>query len=44
MQTYLVTVSERKQCKDNIKENKKTSRSTTEQPNKTLERDQIRLN
>ena len=38
--TYLVTASERPQCKDNIKENKKTSRSTTKQPNKTLERDQ----
>jgi hypothetical protein len=31
--TYLVTASERQQCKDNIN---KTSRSTTRQPNKTL--------
>jgi hypothetical protein len=38
--TYLVIASESQQCKDNIKENKKTSRSTTKQPNKTLERDQ----
>ena len=31
--TYLVTASERQQCKDNIN---KTSRSTTRQPNETL--------
>jgi hypothetical protein len=36
--TYLVTASERQQCKDNIKENKKTPRRTTKQPNKTLKR------
>lgn len=40
MATYLVPASERPQCKDNIKDNKKTARSTTKQPNKTLERDQ----